>query len=609
MQANDQMREWTLVSGKKQQAEIVSYDEARKVVTLRLPNRSEFQVAEQKFSTIDRAWILQWVEQDEEAKSRLEKVGGTITEHRGVGKFSIPYFVYHPPVRSAAERLPMLILFHPGGNGRRGIYQHIESAAAVGITVVSLDYFRNTDDNSAEEEEMLARFGELLPQIEVIVPHDEKRIFMGGISGGAWRAYHYSAQIARPWAGILAYGGWLGGKEYGYLHYPRMRVAMVNGDKDAAANQYIEPDSSHLQADGSVVSVHAFEGGHQLAPPTVQEKALRWLVNDNPKQDSESELGIKSEFAMTPVAAALTVELDRFEQEVLQLFRKSNFAKLEEIANHARSTEARFDNGSWKIIKFYRSLLGNRKDADRNCDAKEKVYQEWIKDFPQSITARVAYADFMTDFAWKAWGSGSSSEVTPEGWKLFSDRLAKADTILAESKSLPSCPAWWGVRIQVAMGQNESPEDCKKLFHEAKALYPTNYKIDEQYYIYLLPRWHGTTGEWEAVAEREIERPDGLGFAAYAKVVMMMTSYYFNIFDEARISWEQTQKGCEQLCATYPDSKDLLNDYCHLAVLASDWPSANRLLDQIGEDVIPKIWGGINEFERLKAETRKNKAR
>jgi predicted peptidase len=278
--ANDQMRDWTLASGKKQQAEILAYDEPKKLVTLRLPDQTEIRLEEHEFSTIDRAWILQWVEQDEEARALLAKIGGTVTEHAGTGKFTTDYAVYHPPVQAVEKKLPMLIVFHPGGNGRRGIYKYIQAAATVGITVVSLDYFRNTANNPAKEAEMLECFTELLPQIEATVPHDENRMFMGGMSGGAWRAYHYSAQIPRPWAGILAGGGWLGGKSYYNLPYPRMRVAMVNGDKDAAANQYVDPDTACLQKTGSIVSVHAFEGGHQMPPPSVQEKALRWLLSE-----------------------------------------------------------------------------------------------------------------------------------------------------------------------------------------------------------------------------------------------------------------------------------------------------------------------------------------
>jgi hypothetical protein len=269
--ANDQMRHWTLASGEKQQAEILAFDEATRQVTLRLPDQKEVKYQEADFSTIDRAWILEWVERDEEARAMLVKVGGKVTEHRAVPKFTTDYAVYHPP---AATEGSMLILFHPGGNGRRRIYSYIEAAAGTGMTLVSLDAFRNSD----KDDGMLERFEELLPHIESTVPHDSKRMYMGGSSGGAMRAYTYSAKVKRPWAGIFAGGGWLGGVGRYDLPFPAMRVALVNGDKDRGANRYVDPDTARLQKSGCIVSVHAFEGGHQLPPPSVQKKAMAWLL-------------------------------------------------------------------------------------------------------------------------------------------------------------------------------------------------------------------------------------------------------------------------------------------------------------------------------------------
>jgi poly(3-hydroxybutyrate) depolymerase len=277
--ANDQLRLWTFADGTKMSAEIIDYDESQKIVTLRLENQSLNKFKDQEFSTIDRAWILQWVEMDEEARILFTKIGGQISEHVsiGVGEFKINYAVYQPPTTTDVSNLPMLILFHPGGNGRRQIYKYIEAASKVGITLVSLDYFKNTTDEKIDSE-MAKNFELLLPQIEANVRHDKNRVYMGGTSGGAYRAYHYTALVKRPWAGIFAAGGWLGGVEYYALPYPPLRVAMVNGDKDAAANAWIERDSQCLQKAGGIISIHAFEGGHQLPPPSVQEKAFQWLL-------------------------------------------------------------------------------------------------------------------------------------------------------------------------------------------------------------------------------------------------------------------------------------------------------------------------------------------
>ncbi|MFM2243515.1 MAG: hypothetical protein RLZ97_2371 [Verrucomicrobiota bacterium] len=279
--ANDQMREWTFVSGDKRTAEIIHFDEATRIATLRLPDQTTVKHAEAELSTLDRAWILQWIEQDEEARDMLGRVGGMVTRERTTGEFATDYYVYHPAPESipAGTLPPMMLLFHPGGDGGRAIYRYIEAAAATGFTLVSFDYFRNTNSSQVGlAEEMEKRFAAILPQIEANVRHDPQRMFMGGTSGGAMRAYRNSTLADRPWAGIFAGGGWLGPERFYRADYPPMRVAMVNGDKDHGANSIIDRDTAWLQSRGCIVSVHAFEGGHQMPPPSVMTKAFRWLL-------------------------------------------------------------------------------------------------------------------------------------------------------------------------------------------------------------------------------------------------------------------------------------------------------------------------------------------
>ena len=274
------LRDWKTSSGQTYKAELVDYDEATKVVILRLLDERVVELAYDDLSILDRAWLLEWTEIAEEMQVKLEKMGGVLSVHRSKGNVSTDYWVYQPPLAEAQAGVkpPMLILFHPNGDGHREIIRYLEAAKATGITLVSLDYFRNTNGD-AHEAEMLAAFKELLPQIEATVPHDEKRMFMGGCSGGAWRAFHYSAQVPRPWAGIYSNCGWLGEPKDSYnLPYPKMRVAFVNGNQDPVGSYFVDRDSVPLLKAGCTLSVHAFEGAHQVPPPSVQEKAWRWLL-------------------------------------------------------------------------------------------------------------------------------------------------------------------------------------------------------------------------------------------------------------------------------------------------------------------------------------------
>ncbi len=277
--ANSDMRDWAFVEGAPLRAELTEYNEKTGEISLRKEDKTVLKFQRDDLSTIDKAWLLQWVEFKEEMEAMVQKLGGTIEKKTGTGKFTTEYSVYHPSENTASDKRPMIILFHPGGNGHRDILRYVEAAEAVKMTVVSCETFQNSGDSAEIEAAYLERFRELLPQIEAAVPHDPKRVFMGGISGGGWRAYHYSAQIERPWAGIFANCSWVGDEKYWDLPYPKMKVVIVDGDKDYG-RYTIERDVEVIRKSGSEISIQAFEGGHQVAPASVMTKSFRWLLGE-----------------------------------------------------------------------------------------------------------------------------------------------------------------------------------------------------------------------------------------------------------------------------------------------------------------------------------------
>jgi predicted esterase len=277
--ANSDMRKWEFKDGGSVRAEMTDYQEESGVLTLRKEDKTELKIDKTTLSPLDEAWLLQWVEFTEQTQALMEKLGGKLERKASTGQFPTEYSVYHPSGEKPAAGRPLLILFHPGGKGHRDILRYVEAAEAVKMTLVSCETFQNTKDNPEKEAALLERFKELLPQIEASVPHDPAKVFMGGVSGGGWRAFHYSAQIARPWAGIFANCSWVGDEKYWDLPYPAMRVAMVSGNNDYGRYS-LEKDTEVLSKRGCTISVQAFEGGHQVAPPDVMTKAFRWLLGE-----------------------------------------------------------------------------------------------------------------------------------------------------------------------------------------------------------------------------------------------------------------------------------------------------------------------------------------
>lgn len=273
--ANTDFRYWTLASGETFQAELELYDPETDTAYLNLSEDEQITYSLEDFSSIDSAWLLEWAKFTLDLEEMIAEMDGTFAHYQYEGyDYISDFYVYTPSKHAENQKLPMLILFHPSGRGARYVLRTMQAAEELDLIVVSSDSFRNESDTSESDR----IFRDLLPVIESTVPHDPARLFMGGASGGAMRAFRYSYTIDRPWAGILSNGGWLGGLRFHHHPYPPMRVAMVNGSSDRSANFWVDPDLKVLEARGCSVNVFAFEGAHQIAPTDAQIEALEWLI-------------------------------------------------------------------------------------------------------------------------------------------------------------------------------------------------------------------------------------------------------------------------------------------------------------------------------------------
>jgi hypothetical protein len=296
-----------------------------------------------------------------------------------------------------------------------------------------------------------------------------------------------------------------------------------------------------------------------------------------------------------------TTEIWEFRLKTRSLYNASKFDELETLADQIRTEHAPFRDGSWKIFQFYESLACRPDEPESMWQLHERIHENWDAAKPRSMTAHVAHADFLTDYAWHARGSGFSNKVTREGWRLFADRLAKAKNLLDESADFePKCAIWWLVRMTVALGQGWNRDDYEKLFQEAKAFEPAFWSYDIEKARYLLPRWYGQSGEWEYALTLELNRPKGLGLETYARVVYALNTYYKNIFRETHASWPQARDGFALMRRRYPDSLEILSGYCRLACLADDRVFARKLFDELGGRLCTNIWGDLKNFRHYR---------
>jgi|GEM_PF-798226 len=278
LSANTNLRHWVMENDKKIHAELIGYDEAEDKVHLRIDEREDSYYQLGDFSTIDKAWLVQWLEVSEALDAKLDSVPGQFTHYNFQGEHSIyDFYVYEPSGVLQVSQRPIMLLLSAGPNGRRYLLRHIDAAEATNMVIVAIDRFGNTQSSQASIEQRLD-FAELLPIIESNIAHDSRQVFLGGTSGGALRAHLISCLIERPWRGIYSNGGWLGYESHIQESYPAIPVAMVNGNNDRAANAYVERDTELLQKSGATIALFSFEGGHQIPPTKSLIKAFDWLL-------------------------------------------------------------------------------------------------------------------------------------------------------------------------------------------------------------------------------------------------------------------------------------------------------------------------------------------
>jgi hypothetical protein len=220
---------------------------------------------------------------------------------------------------------------------------------------------------------------------------------------------------------------------------------------------------------------------------------------------------------------------------------------------------------------------------------------------PNSITARVAYADYFTKYAWHARGSGFADTVTPEGLRLFAERLTSARQILDDAKSLPDKdPFFYYIELRVALGQSWPKLEFDKLAADATTFEPTFWPYDTERAYSLQPRWYGEPGDWEAYAYQASQRAGGLGAEDYARIVMYFANEHDNIFRETNAIWPKTREGLLKMQQEYPRSLLILNYTALLASMAQDRPLAKQTFDHLGDNYVQSVWNSPAQFESFR---------
>ena len=264
-----------------------------------------------------------------------------------------------------------------------------------------------------------------------------------------------------------------------------------------------------------------------------------------------------------------------------------------------------FDDGRPKLGELnwgYKSAFSNQPDWSKSLARIEDLK----KKFPGKHFVALAEAQYWIDYAWNARGDGYASSVTPEGWKLFHERLEKAEKILNETKSYSAeIPTWYVEMIDVQSALGRSEEDRDKTFLEGTKRYKTFYPTYFTMLHYLSPKWGGSWEtvdnliKWSVDNTKEID-----GNSMYARLYWAASGELRegeSLFKNTRVSWPKMRNGFEDLMVRHPKSNWNLNNFAKFACEAGDRKTFLSLRRQIGKKVMAAAWRGSPNLELCEA--------
>lgn len=280
--------------------------------------------------------------------------------------------------------------------------------------------------------------------------------------------------------------------------------------------------------------------------------------------------------------------------ETRRLLEKGDIDGLDALANELRKNREQLDGGTWILSTFYDCAVEVPEEYEPGT-AAVAFYEKWVRDRPQSLTARVCLASALTSYAWNVRGSGWADSVSEERWRLFRERLARARKVLEDAESQPDrCPGWFAVAQRVALGQGWDRVKYRRLVGDAIRFEPTYGEFYTNTCRWLLPRWYGEPGDFEQwIADEADTYPPAQRDRQYARFVWMADRLRMNsemVFAPGRLDWARTKRGFAGLLEEKPGNLVVQFEFLSLALLAEDRETAREIFRATGGKYLPSMW-------------------
>jgi hypothetical protein len=305
--------------------------------------------------------------------------------------------------------------------------------------------------------------------------------------------------------------------------------------------------------------------------------------------------------AQASVGGISAEDLRQWEHDLQTDLIAEKFDSLDQIASQLRTEKTRLPGGSWQLRLFYAAL---DVPGQTEQDSTEHIahLEHWMAQRPNSITARVALATALVRWAWVARGHDYADTVTPEGARLYEERMTEAQTILDGSQKMPiMCPQWFSTMMEVVLAEGGNRDRMRKVLDDGTRFEPGYYYLYIQYANYLLPRWYGQEGDASKFARTSADAVGGnAGDILYFQIASVLISRPNDDFPFHEMDWQRLQRGYQALLAQYGSTGSIENRLAFMAWKFQDSAVAHRQFTMIGDNWNPGVWEERSYFDRAR---------
>jgi len=280
---------------------------------------------------------------------------------------------------------------------------------------------------------------------------------------------------------------------------------------------------------------------------------------------------------------------------------EEKFDDLERMANDYRASKARVPGGEWRLRLFYTALDAPQQTDKDTLDHLAHL-ERWMKAHPESITPRIALATSLHRWAWVARGNGLANTVTPEGWRLFEERIKEAQVVLEGSANIHTmCPQWYSEMMTVGLAQSWDAKRVKENFERGIQFEPGYYYLYLQYANYLLPKWDGNPGDASKFAKSSADRLGGeAGDLLYFQIATVLIKRGDGDFPIKQMDWGRIQRGYQALTTQFGVDRRTKNQLAFMAYKYRDVNVSRQQFALIGDDWARGVWRDRKFFDRAR---------